>query len=422
MARIPRRNTVIAALIVALVSATAAVHAEDWPGWRGPRGDGTVTETRVPLHWTGEKNVKWKTAIPGIGHSSPIVVGDRIFLVTAIEDTNERLLYCLNRQGEIVWKQTVLTASFEHIHKLNSRASSTPVSDGQRVYVSFLDGDQMYIAAYDFDGQRLWETHPGPFKSVHGYCSSPILWKDTLVVNGDHDGDAYIVALDRATGKTVWKTDRPNKTRSYCTPIIRNIAGRNQMMLSGSKCVASFDPDTGRQWWIIDGPTEQYVASLVWNGDLVFLTCGFPEQHVMGIRADGEGNVTRTHVAWHHKTNDAAYVPSPIAVGDYFICPDDFGTVTCYKAATGEVMWSEKLARHYAASTILANGLVYLLADQGVERGEEGVMTVIKPGPKLEIVTTNVLGEPCYASPAVSEGQLFLRSDKHLFCIEESGQ
>lgn len=276
-----------------------ALRAENWPAWRGPRGDGTSIEENVPVKWSADENVVWKVPLPGKGHASPIVWGERIFLVTAIEDKEQRVLMSLDRKtGKTLWQRTVLVTPLEKINKLNSRASSTPATDGERIYVSFLDRDKMFVAAYDFDGNMLWEVRPGPFASMHGYCSSPILWNDKVIVNGDHDGPAYIVALDRQTGKTVWETLRPNNTRSYCVPIIRSIDGRNQMVLSGSKCVASYDPDTGSQHWIIDGPTEQYVASLVYNGDLLFMTCGFPDRYIQLIRPDGRGNVTKTHVVF----------------------------------------------------------------------------------------------------------------------------
>ena len=383
---------------------------ENWPGWRGPRGDGTSLETNVPVQWDGTENVKWKTPIPGKGHASPIVWGDRVFVVSAMKETTERLLLCLDAgSGAVRWQRMVLKAPFERVHKLNSHASSTPATDGDRVYVSFLDRDTMYIAAYDFEGKLVWEVRPGPFASMHGYCSSPVLWKDKILLSGDHDGPAYLVALDRGTGRTLWKTPRPNNTRSYCAPIVRQIDGRNQMILSGNLCVASYDPDTGKQHWIIDGPTEQFVASLVYNGELLFMTCGFPDHFMQAIRPDGQGNVTNTHVVWQ-KDRDCSYVPSPISVGPYFLLTSDTGIATCLEAQTGESLWRERLGPHFSASPVTANGLVYFLSDKGV-------MTVIKPGPAFEVVARNELGEATYASPAISKGCLFLRSESHLYCI-----
>ena len=393
-----------------ILAFSGAALAENWPGWRGPRGDGTSHEKNVPVTWSAAQNVVWKVPIPGKGHASPIVWGRHIFVVTASKEKKQRILLCLDRKdGKIRWQRKVLEAPLERINRLNSFASSTPATDGERVYVSFLDRDKMFVAAYDFDGNKVWEVRPGVFASMHGYCSSPVIWKDKLIVNGDHDGPSYIVAISRATGQTIWKTPRPNKTRSYCTPIIRQIDGRNQMVLSGTMCVASYDPDTGEQHWIIDGPTEQYVASLVYNGELLFMTCGFPDHFLQAILPDGQGNVTKTHVLWQ-KDRDCSYVPSPIAFGPYFLVVADNGVATCFEANTGKSCWRERLGPHYSASLVSANGLVYFLSDKGV-------MTVVKPGEELDIVARNELGENTYASPAISDGQIFLRGAEHLYCI-----
>jgi len=389
---------------------SGVVLAENWPGWRGPRGDGTSMEKNVPVRWSETKNVVWKVPIPGKGHASPIVWGRHIFVVTAIKEKKQRILLCLDRKnGKILWQRVVLESPPERINSLNSYASSTPATDGQRVYVSFLDRDKMFVATYDFDGNKVWEVRPGVFSSMHGYCSSPVIWKDKVIVNGDHDGPSYIVALSRATGQTIWKTPRPNRTRSYCAPIIRQIDGRNQMVLSGTMCVASYDPDTGEQHWLIDGPTEQFVASIVYNGELLFMTCGFPDRFIQAIRPDGRGNVTDTHVLWQ-KDRDCSYVPSPIAFGPYFLLVADNGVATCFEAKTGKSCWRERLGPHYSASLVSANGLVYFLSDKGV-------MTVVKPGEELDIVARNELGENTYASPAISDGQIFLRGAKHIYCI-----
>ena len=397
------------AMPLILIFSDAAL-AENWPGWRGPRGDGTSMEKNVPIRWSGTQNILWKVPIPGKGHASPIVWGRHIFVATAIKEKKQRILLCLDRKdGKILWQRVVLEAPLERTNSLNSYASSTPATDGQRVYISFLDRDKMFIAAYDFDGNRLWEVRPGVFASMHGYCSSPVLWKDKVIVNGDHDGPSYIVALSRATGQTIWKTPRPNRTRSYCTPIIRQIDGRNQMVLSGTMCVAGYDPDTGEQHWLIDGPTEQFVASIVYNGELLFMTCGFPNRFIQAIRPDGRGNVTDTHVLWQ-KDRDCSYVPSPIALGPYFLVVADNGVATCFEAKNGKRCWRERLGPHYSASLVSANGLVYFLSDKGV-------MTVVKPGEELNIVARNELGQNTYASPAISDSQMFLRGAKHLYCI-----
>jgi hypothetical protein len=269
----------------------------------------------------------------------------------------------------------------------------------------------MLVAAYDSGGTQCWLVRPGEFHSVHGYCSSVTLFEDLVIVNGDHDGDAYLVALDRRTGKTVWKTPRENRTRSYCAPIIRQFDGRTQMILAGNKCVAGYDPRDGSRHWIIDGPTEQFVASLVDNGKLLFLTAGFPEHHILAIRPDGRGNVTDTHVVWR-TTKGCSYVPSPIASADgrFFLVVSDEGIASCFEAETGKRHWMERLGPHYSASLVSAGGLVHFLSD-------EGVTAIVRPDTKLDVVAKNVLGERCVASPAISQGQIFLRAEKHLYCI-----
>lgn len=388
--------------------------AENWPGWRGPRGDGTSLEPNIPIRWDGpsNQNIAWKTELPGIGHASPIVWEDRIFLVSCREESRERILLCLDRKtGAILWERVVVQSPLERKHRLNSHASSTPAADGQQVYVTFLDRDLMLVAAYDFTGNRQWLSRPGEFHSVHGYCSSVVLFKELVLLNGDHDGDAYLVALDRRTGNVVWKTPRENRTRSYCVPIIRQFDGRTQMILSGNKCVASYDPNDGSRHWIIDGPTEQFVASLVDNGKLLFMTAGFPEHHILAIRPDGRGNVTGTHVAWRTEKG-CSYVPSPIAAGDgrFFLVVSDEGIASCFEAETGQRHWMQRIGPHYSTSLVSAGGLVHFLSD-------EGVMTVIRPDAKFQVVARNSLGEPCRASPAISLGQIFIRGQKHLFCI-----
>ncbi|MEX2577510.1 MAG: PQQ-binding-like beta-propeller repeat protein [Verrucomicrobiales bacterium] len=206
----------LAACLLSSIS-TAAFAAENWPGWRGPRGDGTAAEAKgLPVGFSAERDAVWATDIPGEGHASPVIWEDRIFLVSADAETETRSLLCLDREtGKILWTRVVLASPFESLHRLNSRASSTPATDGKRIFASFLDGERMFVAAYDFEGEKLWEARPGSFSSTHGYCSSPVLWNGKVIVNGDHDGDAYLVALDEKTGETIWKTDRPNKVRSY---------------------------------------------------------------------------------------------------------------------------------------------------------------------------------------------------------------
>ncbi|HSU67908.1 MAG TPA: PQQ-binding-like beta-propeller repeat protein [Tepidisphaeraceae bacterium] len=389
--------------------------AENWPQWRGPRGDGTSTEENVPTKWSGTANVRWKTEIPGIGHSSPVIWGDRIFVTTCLEGNQERELLCLDRvSGKILWQKQVLKSPLEHKHRLNSYASGTPATDGKYVWVAFFEIPKIELVCYDFEGNEVWRKSPGEFHSVHGFCSSPVLYKDLLILNCDQDSEsACIVAYDRNTGAEKWRTLRPNKTRSYSTPIIRELAGKEQLVLSGSKCVASYDPNTGKQLWIVDGPTEQFVASLVVTDGIIFVTGGFPTLHLEGINPDGSGNVTNSHVMWHEHGSVASYVPSPIAAGDWFFVVSDGGVASCWEAKTGKQLWKQRLGQHHSASPVSAGGNLYFPADNGD-------VYVFRASSSYEPVSLNSLGEEMRASPAISGGEIFLRGVHNLYCISNA--
>jgi outer membrane protein assembly factor BamB len=401
-------NVMCAALT--LFVGPVSLSAEEWPGWRGPRGDGTSHEQHIPIRWSQTENVRWKTPIPGKGHSSPVVWGDRIFLTTCLEKEQQRVLLSLDRRnGKLLWQRVVVTAPLEKKHDLNSYASSTPAADGQYAWVPFLASDNIQLACYDFAGKQIWIRSPGEFHSMHGFCSCPVLYKNMVILNADQDGDGYLVALDKATGAERWRTTRPNNTRSYCPPLIVEAAGRKQLVLTGSKCVASYDPDAGKQIWIVDGPTEQFVASMVYLDGVFFLTAGYPTYHLLAIRPDGKGNVTNTHVLWH-ETKGAGYVPSPIAAGKWFFVVSDGGVASCLEAKTGKRCWMKRLGSHHSASPVSAGGFLYFLDD-------EGVTHVVKASDKFEVVSRNALGEDCRASPAISHGQIFIRTLRHLYCI-----
>src|SRR5262245_17024235 len=335
--------------------AAAPASAEDWPGWRGPRGDGTSLETDVPIKWSKTDNIVWKTPIPGIGHSSPVVHGERVFVTSCILDRKERVLFCLDRtSGKILWQDVVVTAPLEKKHKLNSYSSSTPATDGKYVWVTFLRYPDIVVACYDYQGKKVWEKSPGEFHSAHGFCSPPILYKDSIIINGDQDKvEAYIVALNKNTGEQKWRIDRPNRIRSYCAPLIVEAAGRMQMVLSGCLCVTSYDPDTGKPLWIINGPTEQFVASLIYTDGVFFLTAGWPDMHNMGIKPDGRRDITRTHVLWHEKktsARNASYVPSPVGFSRHCWVVSDVGYLNCIEARTGKRKYVEQLGHHHSAS------------------------------------------------------------------------
>ena len=390
---------------------SVTVKAEPWPGWRGPRGDGTCTERSVPTNWDAS-HALWKTAIPGRGHASAIVWGDRVCTATGLPATKERVLLCLDRaSGKILWQQTVVQGPLEPLNKENSHASGTPVTDGERVYVAFRVGDDIVVAAHELaSGKQLWLVRPGTHTSEWGFSNEPVLFQDKVIVDGDSKGDSFLVALRRTDGKTLWRVPRTHQGISYSAPLIREMAGRTQLIQCGDRCVASFDPETGRQLWTVDGPSEEFVATPTYSekAGLVFISSSWPKQVLLAIRPDGSGNVTQTHIVWRD-TRGAPYVPSLLVAGDFLLSINNAGVAFCYEAATGKVLWQERLGRHHA-SPILAGGLVFFIND-------DGRINVIRPGAKFERVAQYDLGESCYASPAVSDGRVFLRGFQHLFCL-----
>ena len=395
-----------------LIWAANLASAENWPGWRGPRGDGTSLEREMPTHWSGTENIVWKTAVPGEGHSSPIIWNDHLFLTTALKETPARVLLAFDRRtGASLWQQTVVRAPLEAKNNENSFASATPVTDGERIYVTFLDRDEVVAAAYSFSGKELWLVRPGRFKSQWGFSHTPRLFEDKVIVVCYSKGENFVVALNRADGRTVWKTLCENPTQSYSPPLIREMGGRVQMIVPGNKAVTSYDPRTGKMLWVVDGLADDSVITPVYHEktDLVLSCTSWPTKVLLAIKPDGQGKVTSSKVVW--KTSEGApYVPSPLAVGDWFFTSSYGGKAAhCYEAATGKILWKEPMGLHHA-SPVTANGLVYFLND-------DGVMHVVRVGPQFELVARNELGEKTYASPALSRGQMFLRSFQQLYCI-----
>ncbi|MEN6336585.1 MAG: PQQ-binding-like beta-propeller repeat protein [Phycisphaerales bacterium] len=370
----------------------------------------------MPANWDPAGAV-WKTEIAGQGHASAIVWGDRVCTATALPGTQERILVCLDRAtGRVLWQQTVVKGPLEKIHKENSYASGTPVTDGERVYVAFRVGDDIVAAAHNLaDGRQLWLVRPGTHAGEWGFSNECVLYKDKVILDGDSKGDSFLVALSRDDGHTLWRVKRTHQGISYSAPMIRELAGRMQLIQCGDRRVTSFNPDTGEELWTVDGPSQEFAATPVYSEktQLVYISSSWPKQVLLAIRPDGSGDVTQTHVAWQD-SKGAPYVPSMIVAGDYLLTINNGAVAYCYEAAAGKTLWQEKLGRHHA-SPVLVNGLVYFIND-------DGQVNVVKPGPQFERVASYELGEQCYASPAISDGQVFLRGFKHLFCIGRLSQ
>ncbi|MGQ8338975.1 outer membrane protein assembly factor BamB family protein [Sunxiuqinia sp. A32] len=397
-----------------IVASIIHAHGQNWPGWRGPNGDGTSLETNLPVEWDTISNVLWKSEIPGVGHSSPIIWEDKLFTLTAFPATKEKVLLCYDSEnGNLLWQKVVLKGAWENKHPDNSHASGTPVTDGKLVYLSLLDGEDVVVAAYDFSGNQAWMQRPGTYSSPHGYSCSPILYKDKVIINGNSKGDSFMAAMSREDGSILWKVPFDKPAHSFSTPIIRELAGKMQMIFLGNQEVASYNPDDGVKYWFVNGPSEDFCSSPVYNkkAGLLLVSSAWPQRHLLAISPDGEGDVTDTKVVWR-TTKGAYYVPSPVCTDDYLFSTMTNGRVYCIDVATGNALWEENLGKQYS-SPVLADGLVYMPND-------EGIITVIKPGPTFEMVAQNAIGERMNASPAISNGKIYLRGEEHLFCIGEN--
>ncbi len=386
--------------------------AGDWPWWRGPRLDNTAHDRGAVLKWGPAENVVWRTAVPGRGHSSPAVSGDRVFLTTADEAVKTLQVLAFDRRtGKPLWTHTAHEGGFTKVNPKNSHASATPACDGERVYAAFVNGTGLFVTAADLDGKRVWQTRAGGFRSQHGYGSSPVLYRDLVIVNGDNLDTCFVAALDRRMGKVAWRTDRPTsgKNGSYGTPVVATLAGRDQLILTGMGETAGYDPATGTELWKCSGPAEVTGNTPAVGGGLVFTSGGFPEKVIQAVRADGRGDVTATHVAWK-ATKGAAYVPSPLYHAGRLYVVADNGVVTCFEAATGKEVWIGRLRGGFSASPVL-------VGEHIIVSNEKGETFVLRAGPKFELVGTNDLGDGAMATPAVAGGRLFVRTAHNLFCI-----
>jgi outer membrane protein assembly factor BamB len=384
---------------------------EDWPEFRGPGGQGHSVERGLPLEWGEGKNVAWKTPVPGLGWSSPVVAGGRVWITTAVEQRgiSLRALAFEAASGREVVNVEIfkIPASRREINPKNSWASPTPVIDGDRVYVHFgADG----TAALSNTGAILWKAR-FDYQSQHGAGGSPIVFGDLLIMNCDGSDVAFVIALDKNTGKVRWKTNRGFPAdQAYTTPLVIRAADRDQLISVGAFRARAYDPLSGKEIWRVrydEGFSN--VPRPVFAHGLVYVATGFQQPSLLAVRPDGTGDVTKTHVAWALKRG-APLTPSPLAVGDELYIVNDGGIATCLDGRTGALIWQQRLGGTYSASPVFADGRIYFLAEQGVT-------TVVAPGKEFRRLATNTLDGGLLASMAISGGSLFLRTDSHLYRI-----
>ena len=398
-------------LVVLALLPVLRINAEDWPQFRGPGGEGHSAEKDLPLQWSESQNILWKTPIAGRGWSSPVVSGGRVWLTTAVErqgNASLRVLAYEVQSGREVVNVEVFSVRDAFLKNAkNSFASPTPIIEGDRVYVHFgSDG----TGAVTTDGKIVWKTRL-PYDSMHGNGGSPTLYRDLLIVSCDGSDDAYVVALDKNTGKVRWKTQRREPyDQSYTTPLIIQVNGRDQVVSIGAFRAASYDPLTGKEIWRVRyGDGFSNVPRPVFSHGLVFIGTGFQEPSMLAVRPTGTGDVTGTHIAYTIERG-APFTPSPIIVGDEFYMVSDIGVASCLDVATGKIHWQQRVPGNYSASPVFADNRIYFLS-------EEGVATVIAPGKEFRRLAANSLEGTTFASIAVSQGTFFIRSDTHLYRI-----
>lgn len=411
---------------VALLAGTAI--ADDWPGFRGPTGMGLSAEKRAPAEWGPQKNVKWKVALPEPGNGSPIVSGGRVFL-TCPEDSDgvRRSLYCYDRKdGKQLWVRTVDFKKMPR-HKTNPHSSSTPAADGKRVVVWH---DSAGLFCYDFEGKELWSRKWGdmPHEWAHGV--SPVIYKDKVILNFGPAQRVFVTALDAATGKTLWETDEPVQGRadqnrregggylgSWCTPVIAKVDGKDQILCAHPHRLVAYHPEDGKILWWSEGLRHKggdlAYASPVVTGDVVMYVGGFGGPGFAVRMSGAKGDVTETHRLWRTERNPQC-IGSGVALGGYVYHPwAGPGRIDCIDPKTGKALWQERVGAAYWGSIVQAGGLCYVTDQQGAT-------AVFRPSPeKFDRVAVNRLNEESNSTPAISDGEIFLRTFKHLYCIAE---
>jgi outer membrane protein assembly factor BamB len=424
------------------LTAFAKVPGANWPQWRGPDGNGVSGETNLPATWAADKNIKWKTPVAGRGHSSPIVWGKYIFLTTAIEgesipnakgpmrvedygpsgihpdgvgadrkQTLKVMAYDANT-GKMLWERTAFEGQvFDYRHRKASYASPTAATDG-KVVVAYFGPEGVY--AYDFKGQLLWKQDVGKLGGASvGTSSSPLIYKNLVIVQCDADlvKNSFIVAFNLKTGKEVWRTNRDEQV-GWSSPLLANAGARIELITSGAKSIIAYDPATGKELWRSKGLESNAVPTPVIGGGLAFIVSGYPSKVTYAVKLGSNGQLKESDIAWKYNKG-SAYVPSPIAYGDYLYLLTDRGILTALDAKTGAVVYEGgrlPVPATFTASPVAYDGKLFLTS-------EDGDTFVVKAGPKHEVIGTNSLDEPVYASPAVAGGRLYVRGERNLYAI-----
>lgn len=399
-----------ATAVIVLLLLPLTTLASDWPGWRGPGGQGVSSEKHLPLEWSAKKGVRWKAVLPGAGVSAPIVHGERVFVTASDGRRNERLhVLCYQRDdGRLLWHTRLFGSAPTDNYPPGGMAVSTAAADSRAVYVLFGTGD---LAALDHEGRPLWirslaEEH-GPFANRWGMAASPILADGTLYVLVDHWSRSYLLAVDTRTGGDRWKADRPHTAVNWTSPLVTTLGGRRQIVAVGTHQIRGYDAD-GRERWHVGGLHQQCIPSPVTFGDLVIVSSG---EGTLAVRpGDATGDLTKSKAVVWCQRKAAGYIASPLVYGREVYLPISGGFCLCLDAATGKQRWKERLGDPAYASPVAGAGRIYCAT-------KEGAVKVLRAGSTFELLADNPMGEPLVASPALADGQIFLRGERHLFCV-----
>lgn len=408
-------------LVIIVAIASGAV-AENWPQWRGPNLNGVSGEKNLPVRWTVEENIAWKLALPGASAATPAIWGDKVFL--NVPEGKELFLWCVDKkQGKLLWKKPLRGEKGDvQTHPKHNASSPSPVTDGVNVYVLSAYGS---MRCFDFAGNEIWtrdiQQDYGKFGFRFGYASSPLLFEDSLYVQVLRESAAeasYILRVAKKTGKTVWKVDFPagsnfKTAESYTTPTILKQGKNVELVINGSDQITGHDIATGRELWRVSGLSPQDPPSRVASSPVVadgVIYAPAMTRPLVALKAGGRNDITESQRLW--TSRNGPDIPSPVTDGKYFYIVNDKGIMRCLDAKTGQEVWSPQRLKpgNYSASPVLADGKIYVVS-------EEGMTTVIQAGAKFEILAENELNDICLSSPAVSDGQIFIRTAKFLYCI-----
>lgn len=389
----------------------------DWTQFRGPTGQGHSTAPKLPVRWSKNMNVAWQQAIPGSGWSSPIIHDGRIYMTSAVELKGGALsleVYCLEAaKGKGVWKREVFNVGKKDVvpvHSKNSQATPTPVIDNDKLFVHF---GHLGTACLDLEGKVLWKNDTIKYPPVHGGGCSPVIVEEKLFFSCDGSSNAFVIALDCNTGKVAWRKQRNMNGKSqfsFCTPLVIDVDGKQQIVSPGSDAVIAYDPANGSEIWKVRYPDGYSVVPRpVYGHGLVYVCTGFNQPSLLAIKPDGKGDVTDTHVVWK-TSRGVPHTPSPLIVDDEIYMVSDSGIVTCLNAKTGEELWQERLGGKYSSSPIYAAGHAYFLS-------EDGKTVVMELGKRHKVIATNELKERTQASFAVDGESLFIRTEENLYKI-----